>query len=272
MKKNIVILLLLAALSQVCKAETYQQFGHKIEITEQSGEERKLIVDGKLLEHDYSILIDETAIVGGWGVIIFSKSGGGNACDGDKFVVSFPQGKPLHVDGPIGDCLTIDYKIHDGDIVFSTTPSPSNEGHRWTWNPVTGFARVENIAFRPQAGKTWDDLRSRDIHHPSELFNYSDIGSQLKSLLGSDYGDALPTIEGPGSGEFKGDYFIGTAIMAHMGGETGSLVIADIRARTLYVAWKAVDKKIAIRPDIAKWPERLRFYLKEWAKPWYNHR
>ena len=43
------------------------------------------------------------------------------------------------------------------------------------------------------------------------------------SLVGGDFDEAMGIIEGTGSGEFDGDYFVGTSSVAHMADETGSL-------------------------------------------------
>jgi hypothetical protein len=56
-------------------------------------------------------------------------------------------------------------------------------------------------------------------------------------------------------GEFDSDYFVGTSSVAHMADETGSLIVADPRARQVFIAWKAEGKKIIVRPEVKEWPE-----------------
>ena len=92
------------------------------------------------------------------------------------------------------------------------------------------------------------------------------------SLIGGDFDEAIGIIEGTGSGEFDGDYFVGTSSVAHMADETGSLIVADRRARQVFIAWKAEGKKIVVRPEVKEWPEAPRRFLKDWAEPWYKSR
>jgi hypothetical protein len=88
-------------------------------------------------------------------------------------------------------------------------------------------------------------------------------------LIGGHFDEAIGIIEGTGSGEFDGDYFVGTSSVAHMADETGSLIVADPRTRQVFIAWKAEGKK---SPEVKEWPEAPRRFLKDWAEPWYKLR
>jgi hypothetical protein len=68
----------------------------------------------------------------------------------------------------------------------------------------------------------------------------------LCSLIGGDFDEAIGIIEGTGSGEFDGDYFVGTSSVANLADDTGSLIAADPRARLVFIAWKAEGKKIVV--------------------------
>ncbi len=69
-------------------------------------------------------------MIDGVGLLIISLSPGGNACNGDMLVVSFPKDKPFRADNLSGDCREIETTVHEKDILFSTEASPSQAGSR----------------------------------------------------------------------------------------------------------------------------------------------
>lgn len=162
--------------------------------------------------------------------------------------------------------------VHDKDIYFSVEPTPSVAGWRWIWTPDKGVgARIE-FTYRTDPAKNWANLRASRLSHPADLFKFADIGQQLRKLIGGDFDEAIAIIDGVGSGEFQGDYFVGTSSFPHMAEETGALIVADPRTREVFVAWKAERKKIVTRPDVKAWPEIPGRFLKNWAEPWYKPR
>jgi hypothetical protein len=262
----------LLAAGSGASAQSAKYFGHDVVISGQVGDDQKLTIDGKTIETSPIIAIEDVSTINGVGVLVGYLSAGGNACAETKFIVSFPKDKPYRVDGPIGDCRAVERSIRSNDILFFIKPSPSQAGSQWIWTPENGIGPEEKQPYRSIAGKSWNDLRTRQITHPAELFEFADIGAQMRDLLGNDYPEAIRIIDGTGSGAFDGDSFVGTSIVPHMGDETGALIVADIRERKVFMAWKAQNKKIVVRPDIHEWPVAAKLRLKTWAKPWYSAR
>ncbi len=253
-------------------AESARYYGHDLVISGEAGDDQKLAVDGKIVETASRITIEDARAIDGVGVVVGSLSEGGTICDATKFIISFPKDRPVRVEGPIGDCRFVEQELDGKGIHFFIKASPSQAGASWAWAPAGGLGPEEKQAFRPDPGKSWSDLRASKISHPADLFDFADIGAQLRELLGKDFDEAVRIIDGTGSGAFDNDNFVGTAMVPHMGDETGALVIADSSERKVFVAWKAENKKIVVRPDIQNWPPAARLQLKTWAKPWYSGR
>lgn len=45
-------------------------------------------------------------------------------------------------------------------------------------------------------------------------------------------------------------------------------MVAMLQEKQMYVAWKFEGRKIAVQPEVGKWPRAARLELKEWAKGW----
>jgi hypothetical protein len=253
-------------------AATSSHFGHKFDISAGDGDDKAVLIDGKAVGRAEEISIDQTATIDGVGVAILSLSPGGNACDGDVLVVSFPKDKPFRADTLNSECREITPAVHDRDIHFSVEPTPSRGGWRWIWTPDKGVGARIDLPYRTDPEKNWANLRASRVSHPADLFKFADIGRQLRHLIGGDFDDVIAIIDGVGSGEFQGDYFVGTSSLPHMAEETGALIVADPQRRRVFIAWKAENKKIVVRPHVREWPETPRGILKDWAEPWRKPR
>lgn len=103
-----------------------------------------------------------------------------------------------------------------------------------------------------------------------DLFTYGEVAGRLDQLVGDQKKQLLQTMNGPGSGQYEGDWFIGDACERHncpgpnMG--SGSIVAVDVPGRRLFVAWKPDGKKIEVRPPVGEWPSEARRPLAAWAK------
>ncbi len=105
-----------------------------------SGSE-KLELDGHTLVSDGIVGINEINIVSGVPVVIGYSAIGGNACDSNMFVVSFPPDQKPKFDGPIGDCTTVSVKVDKDRIKFSTVTLATHPGSTWKWTPEDGFKK-----------------------------------------------------------------------------------------------------------------------------------
>ena len=88
---------------------------------------------------------------------------------------------------------------------------PDADGERWTWTPETGMTSEAKVKFIPKAGKDWSDHRDRPARHPMDLFDYGGLIPQIDRLVGDRKARLMKAMDGPGSGRFDGDWFIGDA-------------------------------------------------------------
>jgi len=242
-------------------------FGHTVEILANPSDkygERVLKIDDHEFQKNYILSIDEIGTVGGVGIAIGSSSGGGNMCDASPFVISFPpQAKP-QFDGPIDSCNSVSWEVLGDHIQFQTGALPLAPGQSWVWKPNSGFRAGPKIDFKANEKKGWNDLRSRTVNHPSELFSYAEVAKQIYARLGSNAGDVVPLIEGVGSGEFDGDLYVGSGCRPHACTDASVLVVANISTRAVFVSWKLEKRPIAASPKLTEWPDAERLQFEQW--------
>ncbi len=242
--------------------------GHTVEIQEKDFE-KALIVDGRELHKNQIVFLNDVYAFGDITVLVGTSSGGGNACDGSPFVLSFPRSGAPRIDGPIDNCASVSWQVDGANIVFSTGNIPGRETERWQWTAERGIAPLASVAFQPDAASGWGNLRERTFTHPSDAFANGEIAASFKMVLGSDFQQFQELMTGVGSGQFKGDDFVGTACRPHACLDEAGLIFLSSSDRHVYVAWKPVDGKIAVFPSPVKdWPEKAKVELREWAKQW----
>ncbi len=244
-------------------------FGHDIMISEEDGGQKELLIDRKSILEDSTVELKEIALVGGSGVAIGYSGSGGNACDVSYFVLAFPKGQPVRIDGPRGNCSDINYEVGETTIRFRTDATPSRNGESWDWTLNDGFSEKSFVAFHPNTvADPWIDLRSRKISHPSDLFKYPSIASQIDTLLGTDRSSVLPIITGVGSIEFKGDIVLAVSCAPHQCGDAESFIAIDPVRKTIFAAWRMPKNPVVVRPKISKWSPDARSELAAWARRW----
>ena len=249
------VLLTLATVSPLtAQPISLKAFGHEIEITGKYPDS-KLIVDGRQLHTDGIISIEEVVTVGDLGVIIGHSSGGGNVCEGSHFVISFPPGEPARFDGPLDTCHVVTYSIQGATITFEEAPTPNSGGALFSWGLANGFTKLGEKSFSVDVDddKGWAELRRRDVEHPSDLLSYGQIAAQINALLGTHRREYEELIFGVGSGEFRGDTYIGRTCAPHNCGDYEALLVADMRNRRIFLAWKTRDNAIEVRPKLSEW-------------------
>lgn len=260
---------LLAGMSSFARAVELEKIaGHTVEIQERDFE-KALIVDGRELHRNQIVFLDDVYALDDTTVLVGTSSGGGNACDGSPFVLSFPRSGAPRIDGPIDSCTPVSWQVDGASIVFSTRNIPGRDTERWQWTAERGIAPLASVAFKPNEASGWANLRERTFTHPSDAFENAEIAASFKMVLGSDFTPFQELMTGVGSGQFKGDDFVGTACRPHACLDEAGLIFLSSSERRVYVAWKPVDGKIAVFPSPVKdWPEKAKAELREWAKQW----
>jgi hypothetical protein len=255
------------------RADVETFFGHSVVIEHNSESmETTLRVDGhQFLKNDAApiptIALEEVAIVGATPVIIGreSSAGGGNACDWSPFIISFPKDSAARLDGPVESCSFVRIEVASDQINFSAVNADANGEDRWIWTPANGIKELEAAALTADEDKGWNTLRERTLNHPSDVFGYGEIARQVTNLLGSDTDQFRRILSGTGTGEFKGDDYVGIACASHLCGISEALIYLSAKDRSVYLAWKPEAAKIIVRPAVTNWPESPRLELKSWA-------
>ena len=244
-----------------------QMFGRSVSISKAEDQER-LTIDGREILKNYYVSIDQIEMVGGTPVAIGTSSMGGNACEGSPFVLSFPpEGNPRLV-GPLDTCFGVRVETLTDALILSTAATPNEAGERWIWTLQDGLKKTAGEEFVADTSKGWTQLRERTVSHPGELLAFAEIGREIASMAGADRELVNDILMGVGTGVFRGDYFVGTACTRHMCLEQEGLIIADMQARKVYLAWKPSGEKIKVEPPVKEWPEKAKIEIRKWAAKW----
>lgn len=140
-------------------------FGHQVSISP-SGDQFKLEIDEREVLRNYYLDLDEIYVINGTPTVVGTSSGGGNACEGAPFIVSFPRNESPRLDGPLDTCFGVKVEASDIALTLSTAPTPNEPGKRWTWTPSDGIKEAESAAFVADVSKGWPQLRERTASHP----------------------------------------------------------------------------------------------------------
>ncbi|WP_165422572.1 hypothetical protein [Rhizobium ruizarguesonis] len=245
-----------------------QLFGHHIVITKGGDSQDSLKIDDREVLKDYYVDIDEMHVIDGMAVAVGTSSAGGNACEGSPFVVSFPKGQNPRIDGPLDSCFPVAVKASDSELTLSTPATPNQPGQKWQWTAGNGFKEIQGDTFVADTSKGWDQLRERSVTHPAGLLDYAEVAAEINRLAGTDKALVNDILLGVGSGEFKGDLFVGTSCSRHMCTDQEAVVVADLASRTVYLAWKPSGQKIKVNPPVKAWPEKAKAELRQWSAKW----
>lgn len=242
--------------------------GHTVEVREKDFQ-KALFVDGREIHANEYITFDSAYALGGSIAIVGSSSPGGNACNSSPFILSFPSGGSPRFDGPLENCLAVEHRVEGDRIEFSTNKVPGHDQDRWEWSAQEGIRALASVPFSPDGALGWGSLRERSMSHPSEAFANAGIAKSLSDLLGADFQHFQSLMAGVGSGQFKGDDFVGTSCRPHMCLDEAGIIFLSGRDQRAYAAWKPEGGKIIVYPSPVKdWPEKAKAELRQWARRW----
>lgn len=242
-------------------------FGSSIQVVGRTGPQA-LKIDGRQVHSNVFVSVEEIGSVADVGVIIGTSSGGGNICDGSHFVISIPRGRAARFDGPLNACGTVLKSIGGDAIEFERPASPGIHGSTWRWTFADGFQPTGTLTHTASPSRGWPELRERQIAHPIELLSYGPIAGRIRAMTESDYPIFATIIGGPGSGEFRGDMYVGTTCAPHQCSIQEAITIADLTTRQVFLAYKLDGLPIVVRPKVAEWPPAARAALRNWARKW----
>ena len=243
--------------------------GQEVVVKDVSDAEEELSISGKALHKNTYVSLGKSFEIGGTIGLTGTSSPGGNACAGAPFVLLIKPDGSHRFDGPIDTCYYIEPVKEGESVIFQTPRVAGSASQKWVWTPADGFKPQADIAFAPDAGTTWADLRAMKLEFVSDLFKNAEIFRDVQALLGKDYAAISEIFGGPGSGEWKGDNYVASICRAHACIEESLLLVLNPSQRTLHAAWKPSGKPIVVYPSPVKtWSNEARAELKEWAKIW----
>ena len=266
-KGSLIILLLLCLLPRMASAEDMEitVFGHKLVVYAAEHEVNSILkVDGKELVRQPIVAIKEIGSFANTGFVIGITGPEGNNCDGSVFILSFVEGAPPRIDGPLDVCSVLSWKVDRDRIVVEDPAFPKRDGSRWTWT-VNGFGPPEKLKFAGPGGKGWSALQNKSIGHPGNLLRYKDFTTRLSELLGqARYKSLNEALAGPGSAQYDGDVFVGDACQAHACPFAAAIIAIDISSQKVAVALKYGDNPLFVAPPEADWPDAAKSHFREW--------
>ena len=240
-------------------------FGHKLVIghAEEGGDEI-LKVDGKEMVRQPIVAIKEIGALLNTGFVIGITAPQGNDCDGSVFILSFTEGAPPRIDGPLDVCSVLSWKVERDRVVVEDPAFSMRDGSRWIWT-ANGFGAPEKLKYAGPSGKGWSALQSKSVKHPGNLLRYKDFNTLLTKLLGqSRYKSLSEALSGPGSAQYEGDVFVGDACQAHACPFASALIAIDIASQKVAVALKYGDSPLFVSPPEADWPQAAKSHFREW--------
>lgn len=263
--KSIVLALGCIAMSTAAAAQDVMTvFGSEVYVSGAPGDQ-VLKLNGTDALSGGHIRISMIDVAGDVPVLIGDVGNGGNMCASVPFVVAF-QGADPTVDVAPMDCFGLPPEIGEGEILF-LVPTGPEAGSGLRWGPEVGFEPVEVAAV--DLGSGWDAFRTRQVSSPSEMFDYADLLGDLKVVTGQSWGDYQRYAYGPSDGRYEGQAFIGSNCVARNCPFGGTLVIADLAAQDVFVAWHPTNGDEAqVRPAPEEWPDAYRQELEAWQAQW----
>lgn len=240
--------------------------GHRLQFVETRTDPTVILIDGKRIHANPTLMTQEVATIGQTIVLVGASGPGGNACDVAPFVISFPPVGAPRFDGPVETCRAPDHRVLADRIEFSAPAIATAPGEEWTWTLENGFSAERKIAFVPDKTRGWASLRERSVGHPSDLLGYRDVGREIERLVGDQRKGFMTTLTGPGGIEYQGDLLVAETCQAHNCPNAASLILADIPARRVYVAWWPENAKVIVRPEVKEWSSTARSRLTDWVR------
>lgn len=243
--------------------------GQEVVVQKASDVEEELLVNGKRVLVNARVDLQETYEFQKETAIVGSSYPGGNYCVGSPFVLLIRKDGTSRLDGPLETCEPIDPR-RDGDrLIFQTGRFVSRAKQTWIWSNPEGFVQQNDIPFAPDKGTTWAVLRGKDIQFIAQFFENEEFYLDAKQLLGEDYDSVIEFFDGPGTGMWKGDTYVGSVCRAHSCNEESFLMVVNLNERKIFAAWKPLNKQIEVYPSPVKtWSKAARLELKEWAADW----
>ena len=212
-------------------------------------------------------LIDRAAIETGDAAII-AVTPGGSACKGGVVVLTAKTGEEARFDRRlIDECDGFEAIRTKSGFLLIGRPAPAVTGAVWQVEPSSGLRLVGTLAFAPEPGTGFEDLK-QDGASPLALLSNQAVWRLFLALIGAEqrgYAYAL-AYPGPVLTPQNSSLIAVTGCPApNACARPSGLLIADRKARAVYLAMRLASGEIKLRPDGKSWPNEARQVLTLWS-------
>jgi hypothetical protein len=240
--------------------------GKPLELVTTSESRMQAKIDGKILEEDAFIEVENAFDDGKTGAAVLLVSDGGNGCPGNYVVVSVDaEGKATATD-PFGTCSdNAETSADKGVITVRFPPIGGRDGTVYHWSFAKGLEQPVAEPFQPKPGTGWANANALIGKYPWEALDNADVLAAFKALLGPDYntftsyfgkGDAM---DATAEGVIVGDCFDDSAEDS-----TNLLIGIDPTNRRVFAAMQDGGEAPRLYPPKEQWPASLQDKLKQW--------
>jgi len=236
-----------------------------LRIVEAERGEKELRHGTRVLVADPTIEEGLAASFGATHARVFIVSPGGGDCDGWPAVVTVNAGGgKVAIDLTMKDlCGLYAVTRDDEGFTFVDRPLPGYDGSVWRFTPEQGLRRLGVLAFRPQPGTNWGDIR-RYTGHPLQFFYVAPFEAAARRLTGAAYREFVTHLHVGSDVKQDGDFVSVTGCKAHNCPSDRAFVGIDIKAGAAFLAMLK-DRRIVTWPALSRWPKPAREAYGEWS-------
>ncbi|CAI2932165.1 hypothetical protein [Aminobacter niigataensis] len=248
-----------AALAQNDGPQTIAFEGGNFTIAENAEGEKIVAYDGKEIARNYVAFHDRTVEVSGTKVAIFALGDGGNAC-GPETVLAWKRGAGIQstVVGD-GECGTPPAAVTGDTLYFVPYLLPGTKAPVRKWSLDDGLTVAGELAFTPQPGTTWAELKVENIAYPVDFFDNAELYQAASAMLGDQLeGVALGLSVSSGPERTASGLVFATGCVPHACGVNDSFIGVDTAGKKLYFAKQGDTSEPSTWPALAEWPAEMK--------------
>ncbi|MEH2513941.1 hypothetical protein V1291_005295 [Nitrobacteraceae bacterium AZCC 1564] len=155
------------------------------------------------------------------------------------------------------------------------TPQVRTELDRWAERLRENEAFLTSLktrSFAPSntaADDLLDDLRSKRLSKPEDIFKHSSMTIPVETLLAGYRETVMSMVRGgQGTVEYKGNVIIGTSCVPNECSDKSLMFAVDPTSEQVFFAWKTPGNPIVVKPPVKEWTQPAKAELAAWSKRW----
>ncbi|MBE1204386.1 hypothetical protein [Aminobacter carboxidus] len=248
-----------SALAQDSKPQTIPFEGGNFTIVENAEGEKVVAYEGKEIARNYVAFHDRTVEVSNTKVAIFALGDGGNAC-GPATVLAWKTDAGIQstVVGD-GECGTPPAAATSDTLYFVPYLLPGTKSPVRKWSLDDGLTVAGELAFTPQPGTTWADLKAQTVVYPVDFFDNAELYEAASAMLGDQMeAVALGLSVSGGPEKTASGIVVATGCVPHACGINDSFIGIDAKGKKLYFARQGETSEPRTWPALAEWPVEVK--------------